>query len=463
MGKAFYFLRPSKSNLHSLWVGLRHTEGQFLLSTGIKISPKHWNSKKSEVKNVSLPDLDMKSNILQRKAKDEDITSFTNNTLNEITNFINARSHLDKESIKAEFSSFLFRQSEAEGFVSDLHRFCIDFLNKSKNATKESLIAEIDTFLHPPQKQHNLFEYIENFIHGAESGSRLNDGKIIARRTIQRYRTTQTLLLEFQTVTGYEIAFNSIDKEFIDAFNSFMATHKKYSPATMGKHVQTFKSFLTEATEGGVNTNLKFKGKAFAVMSTVKDAIHLSESELKSMYELDFSKNERLDKVRDLFIVGAWTGLRISDFMDIKPENIKQVKDGYELEIIQDKTKGKVFIPLNDTVLAILKKYANQLPQISEQKFNNYIKEVAALVPKLHEIHERSITKGGETYIESNPKYELVSGHTARRSFATNAYERGVPTLSIMAITGHQTEKSFMAYIKTSKKKHSEIFRKHSK
>jgi hypothetical protein len=318
MGKAFYFLRPSKSNLHSLWVGLRHTEGQFLLSTGIKVSPKHWNTKRSEVKNVSLPELDMKSNILQRKAKDEDIVSFTNNTLNEITNFINARSHLDKESIKAEFSSFLFRQSETETFVSDLHRFCIDFLHESKAATKESLIAAIDTYLHPPKKQHDIFEYIESFIRGAENGSRLNDGKMVAHRTVQRYQTTHKLLIEFKDLTGYEITFNSIDKEFIDAFNSFMATHKKYSPATMGKHVQTFKSFLTEATEDGLNTNLKFKGKAFATKSTVKDAIHLSESELKSMYDLDFSKNERLDRVRDLFLVGAWTGLRISDFMDIR-------------------------------------------------------------------------------------------------------------------------------------------------
>jgi site-specific recombinase XerD len=464
MGKAFYFLRPSKSNLHSLCVGLRHTEGQFLLNTGIKINPKHWNTKRSEVKNVSLPELDMKSNILQRKAKDEDIVSFTNNTLNEITNFIDARSHLNKESIKAEFLSFLFRQSEAEVFVSDLHRFCIEFLYKSKAPTKESLISEIDRFLYPPKKQHDIFEYIETFISDSESGSRLNDGKRIAYRTIQRYRTTQKLLHEFKDLTGYKIAFNSIDKDFIDAFNSFMAKDKNYSVATMGKHVQTFKSFLTEATEDGINTNQKFKGKSFATKSTVKDSIALKESELKTMFALDLSKNERLEKVRDLFVVGSWTGLRFSDFTDIKPENIKKDKNGYFIEKIQFKTKDKVVIPLNNTVLAILKKYGNQLPQaISNQKFNDYIKEVALLVPQLHEVHERSITKGGKETTESNPKYELISSHTARRSFATNAYERGVPTLSIMAITSHKTEKSFMAYIKTDKEKHSEIFRKHSK
>jgi integrase len=462
MSKAFYFLRPSKSNLHSLYVGLRHSDGQFLLRTGIKVNPSHWNEKRNEVKNVALPELDITPEILARKEKEEDIKTFANNTLYEITNFINARSHLDREAIKAEFSKFLFSASDLESFVSDLHRFCIDYLNQAKAPTKENLISEIEKFLKPPQDKQNLFEYIEKFIQDSENGNRRNDGKEIAYKTIQRYRTTQTILKEFQDVTGYEITFDSINKEFIDAFKSYMAKHKSYAVSTMGKHIQTVKSFLTEATEDGVNTNLKFKGKAFATKKVVKDAIHLTESELESMYNLDFSKNERLDKVRDLFLIGAWTGLRISDFMDIKPENIKQNKDGYYFEKIQFKTKDKVLIPLNDTVLAILKKYNNILPTISDQNFNRYIKEVAAMIPTLHDIHEWVDTKGGIETIVSQIKYKIVSAHTARRSFATNAYERGIPTLSIMAITGHKTEKSFMAYIKTSPQKHLEIFRQHN-
>jgi len=463
MSKAFYFLRGGKSKLHTLYVGLRHSEGQFQVRTGIRINPKDWNSKKGEVKDVAFPELDFKSEIIQRKNKNEDIKSFANNTLHEISNFINERSHLDKKSIKAELSSFLFGKNEVETFSYNLHRFCLDYISQSKDPTKEKLISEIEKFLHPTESKHDVFEYIEKFITDSENGNRLNDGHRIAYKTIQRYRTTQKLLHEFKNLTGYEITFESIDKEFIDSFNSFMTTRKEYSISTMGKHIQTIKSFLTEATEEGINKNLKYKGKSFATKKTVKDAIHINATELHTMYQLDLSNNERLEKVRDLFIVGSWTGLRFSDFTDIKPENIKQDKNGYFIEKIQFKTKDKVTVPLNDTVLEILKRYDNKLPHsISNQKFNDYIKEVALLVPQLHEIYERNISKGGRETTVSDPKFKLVASHTARRSFATNAYERGVPTLSIMAITGHKTEKSFLSYIKTSKEKHLEIFRKHS-
>jgi integrase len=169
-----------------------------------------------------------------------------------------------------------------------------------------------------------------------------------------------------------------------------------------------------------------------------------------------------LDKVRDLFLIGANTGLRFSDFTTIKPHNLKKVANGYDLEIIQFKGKAKVVIPVNDTLLAILDKYSNVLPKpISNQKLNNYLKEVAKLVPQLQALVTIVFVKGGKEYEETTPKWERVTTHTGRRSFATNAYKRGKPTLAIMAITGHRTEKAFMKYIKASKSEHAEMMRKH--
>ena len=239
-----------------------------------------------------------------------------------------------------------------------------------------------------------------------------------------------------------------------------MAEVKDYTPATMGKHISVLKTFLRDATEDGANTNLKFQSKAFKVVETESESIALTEKEFLDLYELDLSENVRLERVRDLFLVGANTGLRFSDFTDIKPENIKKTAKGFELNMIQFKTKNKVIIPLNDTALVILKKYDNQLPNaISNQKFNDYIKEIAKLVPALHETETKAIIKGGKSYEETFHRWELISTHTARRSFATLAYERGTPTLAIMAITGHKTEKSFLGYIKTSKEKHADIYR----
>ena len=96
---------------------------------------------------------------------------------------------------------------------------------------------------------------------------------------------------------------------------------------------------------------------------------------------------------------------------------------------------------------------------ISNQKFNDYIKEVG----KLAEINQNeTITKtiGGVLTTIYLPKYELISSHTGRRSFCTNMYKRGLPTLMIMSISGHKTEKSFLKYIKVKQEEHALMMKK---
>ena len=163
-----------------------------------------------------------------------------------------------------------------------------------------------------------------------------------------------------------------------------------------------------------------------------------------------------MERVRDLFIVGAYTGLRFSDLTNIRPENIRNGM----ISIEQHKTDGKVVIPCHKIVTSILNKYNGTLPRsVLNQKMNDYIKEVCQLVG-LDELVTKSITKGGKRIINSHKKYEIISTHTARRSFATNAYKKGVPTITIMKITGHCTEKAFLKYIKLSKEEHADILLK---
>ncbi|GAB3514968.1 site-specific integrase [Emticicia fontis] len=466
MAKAFYFLRKATEKKPQLiYVGLRIGKGNLYVSTGIKILPKHWDFKKSEVKQVALPEISLPPNILQKK-NDSDIISFVNNYLHELSEFVNSNANLEKEDLKLEIENYLNGKDEIEQFAYDLNSFIngiiIKARSKKKKLSKEDLINQIEAFIRPPAKGITLFNYIEIFIKDSETGRRLIDGGNVNERTIKRYRTTQSILKDFAKLYKRTIDFSTIDIDFYKDFNSYMAKVKDYAPATMGKHVSTLKTFLREATENGINTNLKFQSKAFKVVETESESIALSEKELKELYLLDLSKNIRLDKVRDLFIIGANTGLRFSDFTDIKPDNIKKDGKDFVVDIIQYKTKNQVIVPLNKIALEILKKYNNQLPPaITNQKFNEYIKEIAQMVEILHDPQTRAITKGGKQFEETVPKWQLVSSHTARRSFATNAYERGTPPISLMQITGHKTEKSFLKYIKTSKKKHSDIVRKH--
>ena len=71
-------------------------------------------------------------------------------------------------------------------------------------------------------------------------------------------------------------------------------------------------------------------------------------------------------------------------------------------------------------------------------------------------------TEGGKEVEYELPKYKLVSSHTARRSFCTNAYKSGIPIQDIMAISGHKTERVFLNYVKVEKVENAKRIAKHA-
>jgi integrase len=214
---------------------------------------------------------------------------------------------------------------------------------------------------------------------------------------------------------------------------------------------------MNEATEHGFNNNLSFKGKRFVTVREKADTIYLTRSELESMISLDLSDKPKLERVRDSFIIGCYTGLRFSDFSTFDPSKIQ---DNF-IEITQTKTGDPVVIPIHHHVDNIIKKYNGKLPRsISNQKMNDYIKDIASHVPELKTEVEIKFTKAGERNSETFQKWQLVTTHTARRSFATNEFLEGTPTLTIMAITGHKTEKAFLKYVRVTPSEHAKLLRK---
>jgi site-specific recombinase XerD len=429
MAEAFFFLRKGTKNSHKeistrqpIYVGCRLNKDQLVYPTGFKVLPKYWDFDKSKIKNV---------------------TAVSN-------------------------------KDEINVFLHDLKEFIDRTIEKYKlmrePLTKAELKECIDNYINPQQeeKAQTLFEYIEQFITEIESGKRLMDsGKSYEYKSVQRFRSTQKLIQEFQSVYSRTIDFETIDLSFYKEFNSYMANVKDYRPDTMGKHQKTLKTFLRNATDDGVNENLDFQKKAFKITSKDNtESIHiaLNEDELKELFELDLSANPRLDKIRDLFLVACHTGLRWTDFEDIRPENIKITKEGEFIEIIQEKMKRHVVTPINAIVKTIVNKYNHILPTSpSNQKFNDYIKEVAQLCKSLQDIETLAYVKGGKNIEESMERWRMVSSHTGRRTFSTNAFERGVPTKVIMAITDHKSEKAFLSYIKTSKRKQAQMFLQYDK
>ncbi len=229
--------------------------------------------------------------------------------------------------------------------------------------------------------------------------------------------------------------------DFYEDFLNYLMNVKELAKNTIGTIFKNIKVFMNYANDKGYTTNQGHRHRKFKSIEETSETIYLTESELETLYNLNLSDKPKLDRVRDLFIIGCYTGLRFSDLSQITPD--KFTNNGTRLKIKTIKTGETVIIPLHRTIRAILQKYDNKLPRvISNQKFNEYLKDIGKTEEaKLTETVLINQTKGGLRYESKFEKWQLVTVHTARRSFATNMYLAGVPSISIMKITGHKTER----------------------
>ena len=180
------------------------------------------------------------------------------------------------------------------------------------------------------------------------------------------------------------------------------------------------------------------------------------EPEISSLMELNEFKCEQDEIVRDLFIVGCYNGLRFGNYSNISFDNIRNGT----IDVIQVKTKTKISIPIHPSVEKILKKYDYKLPSSpTNQEFNRTLKELCCRIPELDITFSKMITKGRRKVTIDKKKWMMVGTHTARRSFCTNMYNKGVPILTIMAFSGHKSEKNLKKYIKSSVEDHTKIIK----
>lgn len=283
-------------------------------------------------------------------------------------------------------------------------------------------------------------------------------------KTVQWYTNALNILKVFQKQYNRTIDFDNIDMSFYDAYIDFLTNEREYKQNTIGKHIQNLKAVLNYATERGHNTKFDYKSKSFKKPKENSLQIYLTETEVEDMYNLDLSNNKRLERVRDLFIVGCCTGLRYSDFSKIRKENIE---NGFiNLDVNKTKEQGLI-IPIHPFVKQIMQKYReneNSLPKaISGDKMRAYLKEIGKMLLSLGDYYIKSYMLKGKRIEQEERKYNLIGTHTARRSFATNMYkeDNGIDNLTIMAITGHKTEKTFLTYLKTTNQDHAIKIKKH--
>jgi integrase len=326
---------------------------------------------------------------------------------------------------------------------------------------KENLDKYFTKTTKDEREEHSLksfWGFYNQFLIRMKNGTRVHLSKKtpMAPKTIFQFENLKRHLENYQKAKKTKIDFDKINLTFYNDFVAYLTIKLKLAPNTIGKLITNLKVFLREAFDENITTNNIFANRRFMSISSESDTKYLTPIEIKEIEDLDLTTNLKLDRIRDMFIISCYTALRYSDIIKIKPEDIV---DGM-IDITQFKTKDKVTIPIMREVGRLLSKYNYSLPKISNQKFNDYLYEVVKKCKRLQIEVTKKVIQGGENTIIKKPKYEFISSHTARRSFATNEYMlRDLTIQQIMSITGHKTERSFYKYIRMTPKENAEQVR----
>ena len=306
--------------------------------------------------------------------------------------------------------------------------YLLSSLNKAITAhlrVDKELINELHSnYFNPPQTESKeiptLLNYIKDFKKNYENAS-----------TVKKLGSLISRIKDYSPNT--EVSY--VDINWLNNYSTFMKS-LNYSPSSINKDIQLIKQILRHADNNDINITRNVFNLKSLKTSTITH--YLNEDELELVFNFKTS-NRALENTRRLFLIGATTGLRVSDLMKIKTFNIVNGM----IELTTTKTSQNIIIPIDPRV----KDYIDKVKPLAHPVFNRNLKKLFKAIG-LNEITKGYIKgKDNKRLLGMYPKHLLLASHSMRRTFATNLY-RKLPTMVIMAITGHTTEKSFLTYIK---------------
>ncbi len=317
---------------------------------------------------------------------------------------------------------------------------------------KEVLGKEDKTQLEPVQV--SFFEHLNHYIDSKKG--------IFQPATIKTYNTLKKSLIDFEKATGYTITFDSINHLFITLYTKYLIDDTGVLNNTLAKRIATLKAFLAEMKKQKVNIiNTDFEDFA-AKRSYDTTIMYLTEAELTKLAAYKAIPNSTEAHVLDAFLFACNTGIRYSDWQGLRIENIVRVN--YEgkmvsaLKFTMFKVHKEVIVPLNHTALSIIDKYkAYQqkhgvlFPVYTNQETNRTLKAIAKDAG-IDDVIIESKKSGAQRIQFSNPKYEILTCHDARNTYATLYLERGGRPEILQRILGHSEIKQTMRYVKIVEK-----------
>lgn len=269
--------------------------------------------------------------------------------------------------------------------------------------------------------------------------------------TVKYYQNILNLLDSFQREYG-DVDLENFNNAVFDEFVEYNRSKYDYHPNTVGNWVKYIKAFLNWCKENNYQT-----GKLNLKKNLVEpEKIFLTMTEISKLLEVEVSG--RLERIRDVFVFACFTGLRYSDFSKVTKENIVEKSGQKYLSFIPQKTNSitnrnvkRVEIPLVPIVLQILDKYHDKgvysLPVLSNQKMNEYLKELGQKAG-IDSMIETTIYRDNKPDTEWVRKYEKITCHVARHTFATLGLINNIPLSVVSKMLGHSDLKTTMIYAK---------------
>jgi len=327
---------------------------------------------------------------------------------------------------------------------SDLDRFSVELQDHyNLHVGKSDINSQwLKDFINPPISEvaipNKLINYFDLYI------SRKNHN--IDEDSIRKYSNVRDILKEYQAYSKRVLLVKDVNENFRSKFIEYTIDVKLYQKGTVSRMIKFIKTVCYHAERNQVEVSSELRG-----LTPLKEergtVIYLSPDEIE-MIESAYLKKVELIKARYLLIFSIETGQRISNFMNFTKDKIRNEKGKLLLEFTQIKTGTNISLPLSKKIKCILEKYDGDFPpRFNESDYNEFIKEVCQIAGLTKEIsgskHDSQLNR---KVLGRYKKFELVSSHIGRRSFATNNFGR-VPTAVLMSITGHKNESTFLKYI----------------
>jgi len=345
-----------------------------------------------------------------------------------------------------------------KNLTEDLNDLKIFIMKKVNNAQKENITINKDWLSHnidvhfertTEKKQSELItDAIQDIIDNASTRKNTKKGLGLSVSRINSYKSLKRIITEYQKTNKYKV--KDVNVKFAKDFLNYLLNTKGYQISYATKKIADLKTVCFDAEINGIPVSHQLK-KIDNTKPTNDNIIYLNTSELETIENADLP-TEALKNARKWLLLGCNIGQRGGDLLNLTENNFVNRNGLNVIELKQQKTGKNVTIPVLETTKKILE---TGLPyQISIQKFNKQVKEVCKHA-KLNEIIKGGIievTEEGKGNKQKRKKegnymkWKLISSHVCRRSFASNLYGT-LPTVLIMQITAHSTEKMLLNYI----------------